>query len=334
MRDHDSEPMATPTNGAAVQDRPRLSVVVPMLNERQNVGPLVAAVRSALGQDGRWELLLVDDGSADGTAGAARAEANADGRVRVIELARRYGQSTAMQAGFDHALGEVVVTMDGDLQNDPRDIPVLVSKLDSGYDIVAGYRTNRQDRLWTRRLPSRVANWIIGKVSGRPVRDSGCTLKAYRRDLLQRMRLYAELHRFIPVMAVGIAGARITELPVRHHARMHGRSKYGLFRIFQVVIDLLTIRMIRTFRFRPFTMYARMAAAWAAVGLACGVTAVATAGVGPAGGHLIVWPGAALLFFALALYLVMLGLVAEVAVRTQGQDMTHSTTLFHEIKRL
>lgn len=324
--------MNASSRGRLEADRPDLSIIVPMLNESANVHPLVKAVRSALG-DGDWELLLIDDGSVDGTAEVARAEADAESRIRVIELARRYGQSTAMQAGFDHARGKVVVTMDGDLQNDPLDIPRLVTEFERGYDIVAGYRENRRDKLWTRRLPSQAANWIIGKVTGRPVRDSGCTLKAYRRELLDRMRLYAELHRFIPAMAVCVAGARISEIPVRHHARVHGESKYGLFRIFQVVTDLLTISMIRSFRFRPFTMYARAAAVCAVAGLASAVSAVVADVPDPAADNLVVLSGIALLMFALALYLVMLGLIGEVAVRTQGREMTRKSPLIHEITR-
>lgn len=312
---------------------PWLSVVVPMLNEMDNVAPLVDAVRSALAESPAWELLLVDDGSTDDTLGAARAEAMKDARIRVVELATRYGQSTAMQAGFDHAGGQVIVTMDGDLQNDPRDIPRLVAELDRGYDIVAGYRERRQDRLWTRRVPSVVANWIIGLVVGRRVRDTGCTLKAYRRELLARMRLYSEMHRFIPAMAVCLAGARLTELPVRHHARIHGRSKYGLFRIVQVIIDLVTIRMIRSFRFRPFTMYARMAGVWAVVGGICALASVLTPAETREAGDLIVWQGVTLLLVALALYLLMLGLVGELALRSQGERDSSDSQLIHELMR-
>jgi hypothetical protein len=319
--------------GQQAAETPWLSVVVPMLNEMDNVAPLVDAVRSALSELPAWELLLVDDGSTDDTLGAARAEAMKDARIRVVELATRYGQSTAMQAGFDHAGGQVIVTMDGDLQNDPRDIPRLVAELDRGYDIVAGYRERRQDRLWTRRVPSVVANWIIGLVVGRRVRDSGCTLKAYRRELLARMRLYSEMHRFIPAMAVCLAGARLTELPVRHRARLHGRSKYGLFRIVQVIIDLATIRMIRSFRFRPFTMYARMAGVWAVVGGACALASVLTPVETREAGDLIVWHGVTLLFVALALYLLMLGLVGELALRSQGERNSNNSPLIHELMR-
>ena len=201
-----------------------LSVVVPLFNEAESVTPLVEAVRRALEEHGHWELVLVNDGSTDGTATIASQLAAVDRRVRVIQLARNYGQTSAMQAGFDHARGEVVVSMDGDLQNDPRDIPRLVAKLQEGYDLVAGYRKHRQDKLITRRIPSWVANRIIGWVTGVKIRDNGCSLKAYRRALLDRMNLYSDMHRFIPAVAVATAGAAIAEVPVAHHSRRYGVS--------------------------------------------------------------------------------------------------------------
>ena len=199
-----------------------VSVVVPVMDEEQNVRPLVDAVREALAEAKSWELILVDDGSQDRTREIILELAAQDPRVRLVSLARNYGQSTAMQAGFDCALGDVVVTMDGDLQNDPRDIPLLLAKLAEGYDLVAGFRIRRQDRLFTRKVPSWVANRIIRWITGVAIRDNGCSLKAYRRELLGGMRLYSEMHRFIPALAAATAGARITEVGVRHHPRTHG----------------------------------------------------------------------------------------------------------------
>ncbi|MCL7982702.1 MAG: glycosyltransferase family 2 protein, partial [marine benthic group bacterium] len=233
----------------------RLSVVVPLFNERENVPHLVRAVREALGEGHDWELLLVDDGSTDGTRVAAESAEQADDRVRLLPLARNYGQTAAMQAGFDHSCGRAVVSMDGDLQNDPADIPALVARLADGYDLVAGYRVRRQDRLLTRKLPSWAANRVIGRVTGVPIRDNGCSLKAYRRELLERMHLYSDMHRFIPAMAMATAGARVTEMPVRHHARRYGESKYGLSRIWKVTSDLITLRMLSGFRGRPLVMF-------------------------------------------------------------------------------
>lgn len=302
------------TRGRQEGDTPAVSVVVPLYNEEQNVRPLVDAVEDALvGLD--WELVLVDDGSADGTLLAAEQCASVNGRVRVLRLARNFGQTAAMQAGFDHALGRVVVSMDGDLQNDPRDIPNLIAQLDRGYDLVAGYRRRRQDKLITRKVPSWIANRIIRWVTGIPIRDNGCSLKAYRRELLERMHLYSDMHRFIPAMAAATAGARIAELPVRHHARQHGSSKYGLSRAFKVVVDLLTVKMIRSVQGRPFLFFAAGGLLAMLVAVVFGAAALlAHATFRPAAAVSIVLPGVALVWVGLACYLVMLGLVAEVAV--------------------
>lgn len=294
-----------------------LSVVVPLYNERENVGPLVDAVRAALG-DFRWELVLVDDGSSDDTADVANDEASRDPRVRIVRLARNYGQTIAMQAGFDNACAEVVVSMDGDLQNDPDDIPRLVTKLEEGYDLVAGYRERRQDKLITRKVPSWVANRLIRRITGVPIRDNGCSLKAYRRALLDRMHLYSDMHRFIPAVAAATGGARIAEVAVRHHARRFGTSKYGLSRVFKVLVDLLTILMIRSFRERPLALFGLGAAGSTALALVFGAVAVlAQPGFSGQKPDAVILGGTALLWLGLACYLLMLGLIGEVALRKQ-----------------
>lgn len=293
-----------------------LSVVVPLYNEVLNVEPLVAAVERALAEVASWELLLVDDGSTDGTAEIASSLASSDPRVRLVRLARNYGQTAAMQAGFDVARGGVVVTMDGDLQNDPEDIPRFLAKLEEGYDLVAGYRVRRQDALLRRKVPSYVANRLIGWITGVPIRDNGCSLKAYRRELLDRMHLYSDMHRFIPALAAGTAGARIAELPARHHPRRHGKSKYGLSRITKVLIDLVTIKMIRSFRERPLHLFATGALFSLLVGVGFGAaTLIAMVSFTSFKASAVVLPGVALLWFGLACYLLMLGLIGEVAVR-------------------
>jgi len=298
---------------------PRLSVVVPLYNEEENVGLLVQAVREALAANGPWELLLVDDGSTDGTARIASGLAEQDPRIRVIRLARNYGQTPAMQAGFDHARGAVVVTMDGDLQNDPRDIPTLVAKLDEGFDLVAGYRVRRQDRWLTRTLPSRIANWLIRSITGVSIRDNGCSLKAYRIELVRKLHLYSDMHRFIPAVAAATAGARITEVPVRHHPRRFGRSKYGLGRIARVLADLLTIKMIRSFRERPLVMFAAGAAGAVSLGLVFVIGTVAAL-LRQSQPMTVVFPATALLWIGLACYLLMLGLIAETALHEQRRS--------------
>jgi glycosyltransferase involved in cell wall biosynthesis len=310
-----------------------LSVVVPLFNEEDSVEPLVAAVREALGDAATWELILVDDGSSDRTVPRAKSASAADPRIRVVSLARNYGQTAAMQAGFDQARGEVVVSMDGDLQNDPCDIPRLVTKLGEGYDLVAGYRVDRQDKLFTRKVPSWAANRLIRWITGVSIRDNGCSLKAYRRELLARMRLYSEMHRFIPAVAAATAAARIAEIPVRHHARRYGESKYGLSRIVRVLADLLVIKMIRSFRDRPLALFA-VGALWSAVvgGVFTLMSVIAILELRRQMADAYVLPGAALLWFQLAAFLLMLGLIGETALRRERTENPELPHLVHETR--
>ena len=310
---------------------PELSVVIPVLNEEESVPELSERVRAALEGQGSWELVFVNDGSTDGTAECVRRLTDRDPRIRCIHLARRYGQSTAMQAGFDHSRGDIVVTMDGDLQNDPADIPKLVDRLREGFDLVAGYRVKRQDRLLTRKVPSWIANRIILTLTGVPIRDNGCSLKAYRRELLQRMQLYSDLHRFIPAIAAGTGAARISEVPVRHHPRVYGSSKYGLSRVGKVVVDLVTILMIRSFRFRPFRLFSLVASVSAGIGVMfVALASISRTGLDPVTSSALVLSSAGLLWFALAAYLLMLGLLAEVAIRERRPGSTARTPVVRE----
>ena len=295
-------------------EKPRISLICPLFDEEDNVTPLVEAVCRSLQSEEAWELLLVDDGSSDDTYARARECARREPRVRTLRLARNYGQSTATQAGFDHARGEVVVTIDGDLQNDPGDIPMLVAKLEEGYDLVAGYRVNRQDGFLTRTLPSKVANRLIRWLTGVQIRDNGCSLKAYRRDLVHRIGLYSDMHRFIPALAVGMANARVVEVPVRHHARRYGHTKYGLSRVWKVLADLLAVIMIRWFRHRPLQMFAIGALGSLAVGSAFLVGGILAPVLSEVEVDTIVLPSAAVVFIGLAIYLLMVGLIAEVAL--------------------
>lgn len=297
-----------------------LSVVAPLFNEEANVQPFVEAVRNALAAGDDWELVLVDDGSRDGTAAAIEAIAREDKRVRFIPLARNYGQTAALQAGLDHSRGQVIVTLDGDLQNDPADIPRLVAKLEEGYDVVSGYRERRKDRWLTRKVPSWAANRLIRWITGVPIRDNGCSLKAYRRDVVERLHLYSDLHRFIATVAAATAGARITEVPVRHHPRQRGKSKYGLSRTVYVLVDLLTIKMIRSFRERPLVMFGLGAAAAAILAVIFGAAALTSfMAFQPTKANAFVFPGATMLWLELAGYLLMLGLIGEVALREARQ---------------
>jgi glycosyltransferase involved in cell wall biosynthesis len=316
---------------------PFLSVVVPLYNEEDSVAALVATVRDALTDRWDWELVLVDDGSWDRTAEIAGAICRTDPRVRLLCLAWNYGQTPAMQAGFDHARGAVVVSMDGDLQNDPRDIPALVAKLQEGYDLVAGYRLHRQDSLLSRRVPSWLANRLIRSITGVSIRDNGCSLKAYRRDLLDRLHLYSDMHRFIPAVAAATAGARIAEFPVRHHARLYGTSKYGLSRVGKVLADLLVIKMMSTFRERPLSMFALGASVAALIGLLFGGSMLVSVaallfqldlGIAAVDGFVI--PGVTLLWFGLAFFLLMLGLISEVMLREFSHARARTLAVLRE----
>ena len=308
-------------------DRPYLSVVAPLYNESENVTPLIAWILEALGQYAKpFEVILVDDGSRDDTWSKVVAGAAGDSRIRGIRLARNAGQTAAMMAGFDHAQGQVIVSLDGDLQNDPRDIEALVTRLEEGYDLVCGWRQRRQDKLLLRKVPSWVANRLIRRLTGVPITDNGCSLKAYRRDLLDRISLYAEQHRFIPALSASV-GARIAEMPVRHHARRFGESKYGISRTVKVLVDLLTLKMITTFHSRPLVGFLVATLLPLAVALAFGICwLVALTQFGPEKAHAMVFPGAAALSLGTAFYLFMLVLVAEVALSNERESATATPT--------
>ncbi len=298
-----------------MSDSPKISLVVPLYNEAPNVRPLVDGVREALdGED--WEILLVDDGSRDDTVATAQSLARGDDRIRVLRLARRFGQTAALKAGFDHTRGEIVVSMDGDLQNDPRDIPSLLERLQQGADLVAGYREDRKDAAITRRFPSWLANQLLRRVTGVQIRDSGCSLRAYRSPIVRRMLLYSDLHRFLPAVAASTCGARVVEIPVRHRPRRHGTSKYGLGRVWRVLLDLLAVSVILSFRERPLRVFGLFAVLCLGVTFVFGIASAIVMLTFSSGDHLaFVFPTATILIFGLSIYLAMLGLIAEVVVR-------------------
>jgi len=236
----------------------RLSIIVPFFNEAESIAGMHRAIVSAIDPlNVPYEMVFVDDGSKDATFALATEIARQDPRVRVVKFRRNFGQTPAMAAGIEQARGEILVTLDGDLQNDPTDIANFLAKIDEGYDIVVGWRFNRQDKLVSRKLPSRVANWLIGKVTGVPIKDNGCSLKAYRASVIKRIPLYSEMHRFIPAMA-SIAGPRIAEIKVQHHARQFGSSKYGLSRVYRVLLDLMVIKTVASFTARPLLWFAML----------------------------------------------------------------------------
>lgn len=259
MNDHPAPSLTLPVT---TESSHRLSVVVPLYNERDNVVPLLACVHDALSQYSQpWELIIVDDGSSDGTSAQLVAEAGRYGpHVRVVTLQRNFGQTAAMQAGIDAARGEILATLDGDLQNDPADIPRLVGRLlDENLDLVVGWRRDRQDNVWLRKIPSRIANRLIGKITGVRLHDYGCSLKVYRSSVIKEVKLYGEMHRFIPIwMSVRTAPHRIAEEVVNHRPRIYGESKYGISRTFRVVVDLLSVYFFLRFLPRPGHFFGRI----------------------------------------------------------------------------
>jgi len=248
-----------------------LSIVTPIYNEVDSIPQLLETISTTLTENQlTYEIICVDDGSQDGSTKLLTELAQKRTDLKAVILRRNYGQTAAMAAGFKYATGKVVVTLDGDLQNDPADIPLLLSKLDEGYDLVSGWRKNRQDDAVTRLLPSKIANWIIGGVTGVTLHDYGCSLKAYRLELVADMNLYGELHRFLPALAF-IEGARITEIPVNHYARRYGKSKYGLGRTFRVVMDLLTVFFMKKFLTRPMHVFGMLGLVSGGLGLLFGL---------------------------------------------------------------
>ncbi|MBE8985992.1 MULTISPECIES: glycosyltransferase family 2 protein [unclassified Nostoc] len=242
-------------NGTISTIVPDVSVVVPIHDEVESLPLLLEAIASTLSSSQvNYEIICVDDGSTDGSGDFLKKEAQNRTDLKAVILRRNYGQTAAMAAGFYYAAGKAIVTLDADLQNDPADIPMLLAKLDEGYDLVSGWRQKRQDGAVNRLLPSKIANWLIRRTTSVNIHDYGCSLKAYRAELLADMNLYGELHRFLPALAY-IEGARITEIPVRHHARRFGRSKYGIWRTFRVLMDLLTILFMKKFLTRPMHVF-------------------------------------------------------------------------------
>lgn len=245
---------------------PDVSVVVPVFNEVENIRPLYDAVEAAMAETGySWEMVFIDDGSTDGTYKALEELHSLGTCIHIVRFRRNFGQTAALAAGLDHAHGEIVITLDGDLQNDPLDIPLLISKMAEGYDLVSGWRANRQDS-YSRCLVSRVANWLISSSTGVHLHDYGCTLKAMRSDLAKQLRLYGEMHRFIPALAANV-GARILEIPVRHHPRRFGKSKYGFSRTIRVILDLMTVKFLSGYLTRPGHVFGSLGIVALAVGV-------------------------------------------------------------------
>ncbi len=303
-----------------------LSIVVPLYNEEDSVKLLYRKISDAL-RDTQldYEIIFVDDGSHDRTLERAIAITNEDPRLRVVEFRANYGQTPAMAAGIDIANGEIIATMDGDLQNDPADIPSMLGKMDADTHLVVGWRRNRQDKLLTRRIPSWIANRLIGKVTGVPIRDNGCSLKLYRASVIKRVPLYSDMHRFIPAMA-SITGARVKEVAVTHHARQFGSSKYGLSRVYKVLLDLLAIKTVVGFAQRPLLWFGLLGAPFLIASFLAVVVSLAPL-ISPGGSIVLPLAGAGLMFGAVGLFLIMSGAMAELVYVTGSLDLTEYSRL-------
>lgn len=299
---------------------PELSLVVPVYNEEANLIPLYEKVVEVLQPLGLvFELIFVDDGSVDRSLDRLRELVDRDSRVVAVELRRNFGQTAAMAAGIDQARAEYVVTLDADLQNDPADIPEMLAKARDGFDIVSGWRKNRRDSFVSRTLPSKMANRIISLITGTHLHDYGCTLKVYRREALKGLNLYGEMHRFLPAL-VARQGAKIVELPVNHHPRLHGQSKYGIGRTFKVVLDLLTVKFLTSYSTKPIYVFG----GFGLLLLACGFTSAAVMIYAKLvhGVSMILTPLPMLsaMFVILGLQSVGLGLLAELVIRTYHES--------------
>ncbi len=324
--------MATQTTSASRDDTlgsltvPRIdvSLVVPVFNERDNLEPLLDKIHQAMRPLGlRYEVLFIDDGSLDGSAALLRELTAADPCSRLLEFVRNFGQTAAIAAGFEHSKGDVVIPLDADLQNDPADIPQILDKLAEGFDVVSCWRKRRQDS-WTRVLPSRLANRLISWISGVKLHDYGCTLKGYRRSVVRHVRLYGEMHRFIPIFA-SWAGARVAEIPVNHHPRLAGRSKYGFIRTFKVPLDLITIKFLGSFSTKPMYLFGGMALGTFGLGALLSVATLAEKILYGVKAHRNPLLLLSIFFFLVGMQFVLFGLMCELIVRTYHESQGKPT---------
>jgi glycosyltransferase involved in cell wall biosynthesis len=329
---HSSEVrMSDPANEDVAADGLDVSVVVPVMDEEENVDELHRQISDAMvGLDRSYEVIYVDDGSTDSTFEKLSAIQAGDEHVRAIQFRRNFGQTAAMAAGFDHARGSVIIPMDGDLQNDPADIPKLLEKLDEGFDIVSGWRKDRKDKTFTRKIPSKIANWLIGVVTGVKILDYGCSMKAYRAEVVKHIKLYGEMHRFIPAIA-SWHGAQITEMVVNHRPRIHGATKYGLIRTLKVVLDLITVKFLGGYGTKPIYFFGAMSLV---LMLGAGVSGAAVVF------RKVMWDLSMIrsplllltvMLVVLGAMCIMLGLLAELMVRTYHESQDKPVYVIRQI---
>lgn len=324
-------PVSKPHREAGING-PELSVAVPVYNERENIRGLYEEITRVLEGKFNYEVIFVDDGSTDGSFSILEQIQGEDSRVRVISFRRNFGQTAALSAGFGHARGRIIVALDADLQNDPADIPGMIDKLNEGYDIVSGWRKKRRDSTITRKIPSVIANWLIARITGVKLHDFGCTLKAYRREVISETRLYGEMHRFIPALA-SWSGARITEVVVNHRPRTAGDTKYGLGRTVKVILDLITVKFLGSFSTKPIYIFG-------GIGLLCGLGAFIS-GLAVLYHKFISVPHLSInrnpllvltaMLFTATVQFILMGLLAELLVRTYHESQNRPT---YVIKRI
>jgi glycosyltransferase involved in cell wall biosynthesis len=313
------------------QREPAISVIIPVYNEGKNISSLYEKLVSVLGRIGReYEVIFVDDGSSDDTLTHLRSISQKDAQVRVLVLSRNFGQTAALSAGIDFSRGRIIIPMDGDLQNDPEDIAPLLQKFEEGYDVVSGWRKNRKDALFSRRLPSVIANKVISVLGGVHLHDYGCTMKAYRRDILKNIRLYGEMHRFIPIYAHWI-GARVTEIPVHHHSRKFGASKYGMSRVIKVILDLMVVKFLLSYSQKPIYVFGGLGVLMIIGAFLSGVYALYLKFFEGTSFILTPLPLLCVLLMVLGSLSILMGFLAEILTRTYYESQGKPTYQIKEV---
>jgi glycosyltransferase involved in cell wall biosynthesis len=310
----------------------KISIVVPIYNERENIPSFIAALAAAMESTGEdYEVLLINDGSTDGSEALLDMLPEQDSKIRVIHFRRNFGQTAAMAAGFDHAAGSILVPLDADMQNDPRDIPAILAKLREGYDVVSCWRKDRQDAWLSRKIPSWLANKLISYISKVPLHDYGCTLKGYRREVVEHVRLYGEMHRFIPVYA-SWAGAKVTEIPVRHHPRTIGKSKYGLGRTFKVILDLITVKLLGSYSTKPMYFFGGIGLLSCTAGLLCSLFTLLDKYFNHVKAHNNPLLLLSIFLFIVGVQFILMGLIAELIMRTYFESQQKTPYIVRRIR--
>ncbi len=309
---------------------PEVSVVIPLLNEQDNIGTLYEQITKSLSGKYSFEIIFIDDGSDDDSYDILTQLHKTDSNIRVIRFRRNFGQTSALSAGFDYSRGKIIIAIDADLQNDPADIPKMISMLNEGYDVISGWRKNRQDNTLTRLFPSKIANWLIAKITGVSLHDSGCTLKAYRREVLSETKLYGEMHRFIPALA-SWSGAKIAECVVNHRPRTAGKAKYGLGRTWKVILDLITVKFLGSFSTKPIYVFGGLGLLSGFGALLMGIIVLyrkLAFGNDISGNPLFILTT---VFIIATIQFILMGLLAELLVRTYHESQNRSTYVIKDV---